>query len=161
MPFTLIDDKLMNEVTAAAQNNSRRRSSYAFHRSNQESLQRLVSVFEPDTYVRPHKHTDGDKVEVFIPLRGKFVLVTFADDGRVAEHVVLEAGETSPWGAEVPPGTWHTIIALAPDTAVYRVGSGPWTEQAHKQYPTWAPQEEDGEAGQAFVARVRQELMLY
>ncbi|MDP3985829.1 MAG: WbuC family cupin fold metalloprotein [Candidatus Veblenbacteria bacterium] len=161
MPFTLIDDKLMNEVTAAAQNSARRRSLYTFHSSNDDKVHRLLNVLEPDSYMRPHKHEDPDKVEVFIPLRGKLALIIFANDGRVSEHVVVQAGEMSPWGVEIPPGTWHMTLALEPDTAIYEVVEGPWDPATHKQYPAWAPAEDDRAAGLAFIARLRQELMLY
>jgi cupin fold WbuC family metalloprotein len=161
MPFILIDDKLMNDVTAAAQNSLRRRSIYTFHANNHDKVHRLLSVIEPDSYIRPHKHEEPDKVEVFIPLRGKLLVVIFADDGRVSEHVILQAGETSPWGVEIPPGTWHMTLALVPDTAVYEVVEGPWDPQTHKKYPAWAPPEEDSAAAQAFIAKIRQELLLY
>ena len=161
MPFTVIDDKLMNDVTAAAQNSSRRRSLYNFHTGNEDKVHRMLNVIEPDSYIQPHKHEDPDKVEVFIPLRGKLLMVIFADDGRIAEHIVIKAGETSPWGVEVPPKTWHMTLALEPDTAVYEVVEGPWDPTSHKKYPTWAPPEDDKEAAKAFIAKIRQELMLY
>lgn len=161
MPFKLIDQALVDEVVRAARNSSRRRSHYTFHDSNADKIHRLVNVLEPDSYVRPHKHEDPNKVEVFIPLTGRLLVVTFADDGRIAEHVVLQAGEMSPWGVEIPPGTWHMTLALEPDTAMYEVVDGPWDPATHKKFPDWAPAEEDKAAGQAFIARIRQELMLY
>lgn len=161
MPFTVIDDKLMNDITAASQNSARRRSIYTFHTSNDDKMHRLLNVIQPDSYSRPHKHDEPDKVEVFIPLRGKMAVVIFAEDGRVAEHVVLQAGETSPWGVEVPPKTWHMTLALEPDTAIYEVVEGPWDPATHKKFPTWAPAENDMAAAQDFIAKIRQELMLY
>ncbi len=160
MQLKLIDDSLVKDVTRAAENSARRRSSYAMHVSNDEKIQRLVSVLETDSYVRPHKHENPDKVEVFIVLQGKLLVVLFAEDGRISEHVVLEFGK-SPWGVEVPPGAWHMTVALEPATALYEVVEGPWQDHSHKKYPTWAPAEEEKEAAQAFIARVRQELMLY
>ncbi|MBI5465830.1 MAG: WbuC family cupin fold metalloprotein [Candidatus Kerfeldbacteria bacterium] len=160
MPLILIDDKLIAEVAASAQNSARRRSLYTFHDNNEAKVHRMVNVMEPDSYVRPHKHENPDKVEVFIVLRGKLAVLVFADDGRVTEHVVLEAGK-SPWGAELPPGTWHSSLALEPDTVVYQVSEGPWNPHTHKAFPAWAPSEDDKEGSQAFIARVRQELMLY
>lgn len=161
MPFTVIDDKLMNDVTAAAQNSSRHRSLYSFHTSNEDKIHRMLNVIEPDSYSRPHKHEDPDKTEVFIPLRGKIAIIIFAEDGRPAEHIVIKGGETSPWGVEVPPKTWHMTLALEPDTAVYEVVEGPWDPSTHKKYPAWAPEENNETAAQDFIARLRQELMLY
>ena len=52
-------------------------------------------------------------------------------------------------------------VALEPDTALFVVVEGPWDPRTHQKFPTWAPTEEEKDAGQAFIARVRQELMLY
>lgn len=161
MPFTVIDDKLMNDVTAAARNSARQRSLYSFHTHNDDKVHRLLNVIQPESYSRPHKHEEPDKVEIFIPLRGKIAVVIFAEDGRPAEHIVIKAGETSPWGVEVPAKTWHMTLALEPDTAIYQVVEGPWEPETHKKFPTWAPPENDKSAAQEFIAKLRQELMLY
>lgn len=160
MQLKTIDDNIVKDVATASVNSSRRRSSYAMHLTSDDKIQRLVSVLEPDSYVRPHKHEDPDKVEVFIVLKGRLLVAVFAQDGRVSEHIVLEAGK-SPWGVEIPPGLWHMTLALEPDTAFYEVVEGPWQEDSHKKYPDWSPAEEDKSGGAEFIAKVRQELMLY
>ncbi len=160
MPFRLINEQLVNEVSVAAQNSKRLRSYYTFHQSDRELTHRLVKAVEPGSYIRPHKHDKPDKSQSFISLRGKFVVVLFAEDGRVAEHVVLEAGK-SPWGVEIPPTEWHTMMALEPGTVVYEVVEGPWDPTTHKTYPTWAPSDDDTVAATAFIGKIRQELMLY
>lgn len=161
MPFTVIDDKLMNDVTAASRNSKRKRSLYSFHASNDDKVHRLLNVMQPESYSRPHKHEEPDKVEIFIPLRGKIAVIIFAEDGRPAEHIVIKAGETSPWAVEVPVKTWHMTLALEPDTAVYQVVEGPWDPATHKKYPVWAPVEENQVEVKEFIAKIRQELMLY
>lgn len=160
MPLKLINEEIVKDVAAAAQNSSRRRSVYTFHDKNDDPVHRMLTVRMTDSYLRPHKHSDPDKVEVFIVLQGKLCVIGFADDGRVNEHVILEAGK-SPWGVEVPAGMWHTTVALEPNTAVYTVVEGPWDPKTHKKFPIWAPEESDKLAGQAFIGKIRQELMLY
>jgi cupin fold WbuC family metalloprotein len=160
MPFRFINEQLINEVSTAAKNSSLQRSYFTFHQSDQELAHRLVKAVEPGSYIRPHKHNKPDKSQTFIVLRGKFVVVLFAEDGRVSEHVVLEAGK-SPWGVEIPPTEWHMMMALETGTVVYEVVEGPWDPTTHKTYPTWAPDENDEPAAQGFIAKIRQELMLY
>lgn len=160
MPIKLIDDALINEVVQSAQNSTRHRSLYSLHERNEDKVHRLIRVLEPDSYVQPHKHESPNRMESFIVLRGKIAMVIFADDGRVSEHVVLEAGK-SPWGVEVPGAVWHTTIALEPDATLFEVLQGPWEPKTHKKLPEWAPTETDQIAGQAFIARIREELMLY
>ena len=160
MPFRLINEAIVRDVAAVAQNSSRRRSLYTFHDKNDDPVHRMLTVRMEDSYLRPHKHSDPDKVEVFIVLQGKLAVIGFADDGRVSEHVVIEAGK-SPWGVEIPPGMWHTTIDLEPETAVYTVVEGPWDPKTHKHFAEWAPEESNREAGLALIGRIRQELMLY
>ncbi len=160
MSLKLINSETIKEVAATAQNSSRRRSIYTYHNDNADKLHRMINVIEPDSYIQPHKHEDPDKTEVFIILQGKLLLAILADDGRVMESVVLEAGK-SPWGVEIPPSTWHITVALEPDTAVYEVLEGPWDPATHKKLAPFAPAETEIEAGQKYIASLRQELMLY
>lgn len=158
MPFRLVDSSAVNEVIASSQNSTRRRAFLPFHDSSETVVQRLLKVIQPASYIRPHKH-ERSKVEIYSVIQGKLVLVAFADDGRIAEHVVLEAGK-SPWFVEVPD-FWHTAVSLESDTVVYEIIEGPWQPANYKEFPAWSPAEEEVEKGQAFIARIREELMLY
>ena len=160
MLLKLINRAIVDDLAGSSQNSSRLRSSLMFHEDAADHLQRMVTVAQPGSYVRPHKHQDPDKVEVFVVLRGKLLVVTFAEDGTLSEHVVLGA-DSGTWGVEVPPATWHMTIPLEPDTAYFEVVEGPWEEHTHKKFPAWAPAEIEADAGQAFVSRIRQELMEY
>ncbi len=160
MPLKPINQAIVDDLVGSSQNSARLRSSLMFHEQAADHVQRMVTVAQPGSYVRPHKHQDPDKVEVFLILKGRLLVVTFADDGRVLEHVVLDVTVGS-WGVEVPPATWHMTLPLEPDTSYYEVVEGPWDEHTHKKFPSWAPEERDGEAAQAFTGRIRQELMLY
>jgi len=160
MPFKIIDEQLVNSVAQTAQNSALKRSLYVMHESNDDKVHRLVSVIEPGSYLRPHRHLDPNKIEIFMILKGKLAVVEFAEDGRPSGHVILEAGK-SPWGVEVPPASWHMSIALEPDTTVFTIVEGPWDPKTHKKFPTWAPLADDTQAVEAFVGKVRQELMLY
>jgi cupin fold WbuC family metalloprotein len=160
MLIKLIDDVLINEVVQSAQNSARHRSLYNLHERNEEKVHRLIRVLEPESYIQPHKHENPYRMESFIILRGKLAVVIFADDGRISEHVVLEACKSS-CGVEVPGTVWHTTIALEPDVTLFEVLQGPWDPKTHKKFPKWAPAETDQTEGQAFIVRVRQELMLY
>ena len=70
-----ISDKLIRQVAAKARNSKRKRLNYNFHKSYNEKVQRLLNVAYPGTYIRPHKHENPDKVEVFIILNGKVKII--------------------------------------------------------------------------------------
>ncbi|MBU1038681.1 WbuC family cupin fold metalloprotein [Patescibacteria group bacterium] len=160
MSFKLLDDNLINEIAAAAQNSARRRSLYTFHQDNDDKIHRLLNVIQPDSYVRPHKHQSPDKVEVMVVLQGKLAMVEFAEDGRPASQIILTA-KVSPYVLEIESNTWHMSIALEADTAVYIVTEGPWQPATHKIMAPWSPEEQDTVAAQKYLAGLRQELMLY
>jgi len=160
MGFKLITEELITTMAAAAKNSSRRRSLYTFHEANTDKVHRLLNIIQPDSYLRPHKHTTPDKVEVVVLLKGELAVVEFAEDGRVMTNIVLSAGQ-APYVLEIEPNTWHTFIALESDTAVYLVTEGPWYPASHKVLADWSPEETDIAGAEKYLAGLRQELMLY
>jgi cupin fold WbuC family metalloprotein len=41
---------------------------YNFHESLDDPINRLINAMEPETYLRPHRHKNPDKNEVFLLL---------------------------------------------------------------------------------------------
>src|SRR5207253_3168795 len=87
-------------------------------------------------------------------LRGSLLVVRFSEVGESSEGVVVSA-DGPVKGIEVPPGAWHTVVALEPGTIVFEVNSGPYNPDTHKEFALWAPSEEDKEAGLAYIAGLR------
>ena len=88
-----------------------------FHKHDGEALHRMFNAVQPGSYLRPHRHIDPPKAEVFIVLRGALALFVFEDDGRIREQVRLAAGSDR-FGVDLAPGLFHSFIALEPDTWV-------------------------------------------
>lgn len=149
-----ISESLFRKVINQARKSPRRRKNYNFHQYK-DRVQRIINVLEPDTYVRPHKHEKPDKVEVFIALRGKGLFVTFTDKGKIKNYTVISS-QGPIWGVEIPPRTWHALIALSKDSVFYEVIEGPYKESTHKKFPSWAP--EDGEGGREYNRTIRKNL---
>jgi cupin fold WbuC family metalloprotein len=139
-----IEDHLLDRLVAAAKASPRRRRNHDFHRW-EEPVQRLLNALEPDTYIRPHRHQNPDKVEVFLCLRGRVAVLTFDEEGRLAETCVLSPGGPA-HGAEVPPRTWHALVALEPGSAIFEVKEGPYDPATDKEFASWAPAEGTPEA---------------
>jgi cupin fold WbuC family metalloprotein len=53
--------------------------------------------------------------------------------------------------ADVRPPTWHTYIALEPDTWIFEVKLGPFDPATDKEWPPWAPVEGTPEADDYLV----------
>lgn len=138
----VINSSLLEEVTSQARISARLRKNYNFHPTLDDILQRMLNALEPETYCQPHKHENPDKVEAFILLTGKLLVVEFDDAGTVKQYVVL-SHELGSFGAEIPARVWHCIIALEPGTVVYEVKNGPYSPINDKNFASWAPKEGD------------------
>lgn len=139
-----IDKPLLDQVSLSARQSARKRMNYNFHKDYSDTLQRLLNAIEPGSYLRPHKHENPDKREVFTVLRGKVLVVEFDPEGNIVDHMILEPSAGS-FGAEIPEKTFHCILALEPGTVVYEIKDGPYSPIDDKNFATWAPWEgEDG-----------------
>lgn len=151
----VLDDALMDRVRDMARESDRRRAVHRFHELA-EPVQRMINAIEPDSYVRPHKHENPDKVEAFLALRGKAAVISFTEDGSVRGGVVI-AARGGPRGVEIPPRTYHMVISLEAGTVLFEIGQGPYDAGTHKKWPSWAPPEGTPE-GAAFLADLRAKL---
>ena len=111
----------------------------------EDPVHRLLNAVEPGTYVRPHRHSHPPRSETLVALAGKVGLILFDAEGRILGRRVLEdGGETL--GADLPPETWHTVLALAPGTVFFETKAGPYTPPAGDDLAAWAPAEGSPEA---------------
>lgn len=116
------------------------------HQSYEDPCQRFLNAIGMDSYIRPHRHSLDPKTETLVAVRGTFALVIFDDDGAVQEMVRFgteKYGEVEGLsvGVDLPPGTWHTIIALVPDAVLLELKAGPFDSTAAKEPAPWAPEE--------------------
>jgi len=158
MGIIKIGEELLTEMSKKAKASPRLRTNYNFHQSYDAALQRMLNAAEPGTYIRPHKHEDPDKTEVFIILKGRVVIVEFDEKGRIVDHIIL-AVQKGAKAVEIPPRVWHTFIALEPDSVLYEVKEGPYDKISDKNFAGWAPEEGQEETG-AFNKKILKELKI-
>ena len=139
----LIDDRLLDDLTAKAAASPRKRAHLNLHPALEDPVQRLCVAIEPGTYIRPHRHTDPVTWEVFIMLRGSAVFLIFDDAGTVREwKEIAAAGPVR--GVEIPGGAWHAIASLETGTIFLEVKQGPYAAPvAGSSAADWAPAEGD------------------
>lgn len=140
-----INKELLEGVSQKAKTALRKRMNYNFHKEMSEPLHRMINALEPDTYVRPHKHENPDKLESFVILTGKVVVITFDEVGNIIQSSIL-SHESGKYGVEIAPRVFHTIISLASGTTVYEGKTGPYTPVDDKDFASWAPVEGSPEA---------------
>jgi cupin fold WbuC family metalloprotein len=137
-----IDRASIGHLVAKARLSKRGRLNLNFHPHDSDPLQRLLNAIEPGSYIQPHKHQDPDKTEAFIILQGRLAVVVFDDAGQITGHIILDPSDGT-FGVEIPPRTWHMILALTTGTVVYEVKNGPYNPADDKKFAEWAPAETD------------------
>lgn len=135
-----IDNSLLDHVSQLAKVSPRGRMNYNFHKTYEDTLQRLLNAIEPYSYIQPHRHENPDKREVFTVLRGRLLVVEFDKDGNITDHCIIAPAEGS-FGAEIPERIFHSIFSMEPGTIVYEIKDGPYSPIDDKNFAPWAPKE--------------------
>jgi cupin fold WbuC family metalloprotein len=139
-----ITTKELEELQRQSKQSPRKRMNFNFHEYAGDTLQRMLHALQPGTYIQPHKHENPDKREVFIILTGRAALIEYDNTGRAIDHILLDAKEGN-FAVEIPPSTWHSLIALEEDSVVYEIKDGPYSPADDKNFAAWAPREGDKE----------------
>ncbi len=119
----VIDDKILDDLSAQAKASPRLRMNLNFHESLEDKCHRFLNAVEPGADIPIHRHPEKD--ESFIVLRGKIKVTTYSDDGSIIESVVLNPSECR-YGANVEKNVWHTVEALAPNSVIFECKEGPY-----------------------------------
>lgn len=118
----VIDQQLLDEVSASAKASPRLRMNLNFHQSLDEKCHRFLNALEPGTVVPVHHHPTKD--ETFIVIRGRVKVITYNGDGEVVESVVLCPEEGS-YGVNIPRNVWHTLECLE-SAVLFECKEGPF-----------------------------------
>ncbi len=153
----IIDDELLNATSGRAKENGRLRMNHNLHELS-DNVQRMLNAVEPNSYIRPHRHVDPPKVELFLALRGAGACFLFDDTGNVTESSVFGDG-THNHGVEIASGQWHTVMALRPGTVFFEVKDGPYVETLDKDFAPWSPDPADKEAAAAYLQGLRRKAL--
>jgi cupin fold WbuC family metalloprotein len=149
--ITLIDSALLDAVCAEAAASPRRRKNRNFHPRDDHPAHRLLNAMQPDSYIPPHRHLDPDKDETFVVLRGALGVLLFNDAGEVVRTARVGAGGSA-LGVDIAHGTWHTAVALEPDTVFLEAKAGPYLPFSEAERASWAPAENTPEVAPYLAA---------
>ncbi len=149
----LLTTELLRQVSEQAISSPRLRKNHNLHPSDDSRCHRLLNAIEPASYIRPHRHLDPEKDEAFILMSGRLGIVTFSDNGTVAETVTLSR-DNGNLGADVPAGVFHTALSLEPGTVFYEAKAGPYLALSEAEKAPWAPADDDPAAAD-YLERLR------
>ena len=119
----IINESLLNGVSAQAKASPRLRMNYNFHQSLDDKCHRMLNAVEPGTDIPIHRHPTKD--ESFVVLRGKVRSTTYNDDDSVIESVVLSQ-EDGLYGVDIPKGVWHKLESLESGSVIFECKEGPF-----------------------------------
>lgn len=120
-----ITDTLLATLSQQAQQSPRRRANHNLHEELSDPIQRLAIAMEPDTVVLPHRHPHT--WELLFPLRGRFLVLHFDEEGTVNARSVL--GEDCRL-LENHAGAWHAVLSLDQGGVIFEVKHGPYAPLA-------------------------------
>ena len=119
----IIDDQLLDNVAAKAEESPRLRMNYNLHDSLEAKAQRLINVLLPGSPLPIHRHRHT--AETYVILRGKMFVVFYNDMGDQTERYLLDPTQGN-YGVQIPAGQWHGIEVIEP-SAIFEVKDGPYT----------------------------------
>ena len=119
----IIDNILIDKVSAEAEESPRLRMNFNLHESLDAKAQRLINVLLPGTVLPIHRHRHT--AETYVLLRGKMFVVFYDDMGAQIERYLLDPAIGN-YGVHIPIGQWHGIEVIEP-SAIFEVKDGPYT----------------------------------
>ena len=117
----VIDNKILDELSAQAKANPRLRQSMDLRNSPEDQSQRMLNALEPGTVMPIHRHQKTS--ESVVILRGKIEWIFYDNDGNETERVTLDAnGE--PRMLNVEKDRWHSLECLESGSVLYECKDG-------------------------------------
>lgn len=118
----LINQSLLDAIIDQAKSSPRLRMNYNLHIDLNDKCQRLLNALEPGTVMPIHHHKVA---EVYILLQGRLRVMSYNDDGKEIESVILDSHEGN-YGIQIPPNTWHSLEVLESGSVIFEVKEGPY-----------------------------------
>ena len=135
--------KIMNgdfftELKKKAVEAPRKRANFNLHKSLEDDIHKLFVAAEPETYIRPHRHSRKDAAELLIILKGTADVLIFENDGTLKERIAIsESGETK--AIEIDENVFHGFIPHAGGSVILEVKKGPYVPTPENDFVSWAP----------------------
>ena len=117
----IIDQKLLDELSAQAKANPRLRQTYDLRTTPEDNSQRILNAVEPGTVLPIHRHRGS--TETIVCLRGKVVQHYYNDNGEKIASYEL-APNTAQIAMSVPVGQWHALDSLEDGTVILECKDG-------------------------------------
>lgn len=120
----VIDNKVLDELTAQAKASPRLRMNYDLRNSAEDKSQRMLNAIEPGTVMPIHRHHASS--ETVVILRGKIEWVFYDDEGNETERVLLDASGW-PRMLNVERDRWHSLVCKESGSVLFECKDGAYS----------------------------------
>ena len=115
----IIDEKVLDELTAQAKANPRLRQSLDLRNSPEDNSQRMLNALEPGTVMPIHRHKGSS--ETCVCIRGHFEEYFYDENGVITDTIDMLPGGTV---LNIEKGQWHSLRCLESGTVLLESKDG-------------------------------------
>ena len=117
----VIDQTLLDSLSAQAKANPRLRQSYDLRTTPDDKSQRMLNALEPGTIMPIHRHRNTS--ETMVMVRGKLIERFYDDNGTITDEFVMEpCGQYAM--VQIEAGQWHSLEVLEEGTVIFEAKDG-------------------------------------
>lgn len=117
----VIDNKVLDELTARAKASPRLRQNFDLRNTPEDQSQRMLNALEPGTIMPIHRHRTSS--ETVTCVRGHFVEHFYDENGTVTDTFDMVPGGLV---INVPKGQWHNLESMESGTILLEAKNGKW-----------------------------------
>ena len=117
----IIDQQILDSLTAQAQASPRLRMNFDLRNSPADGSQRMLNAIEPGTVMPIHRHRTSS--ETVVCIRGHFEEYFYDGEGRLTDTIDMVPGGVV---LSIPLGQWHSLRSLESGTVLLEVKDGAW-----------------------------------
>ena len=137
MNLEQISEEELKELFAKSNESPKKRAIKTFHEDSYKGSQVCLNVIQPESYIRPHFRYQDESI---IHHSGKLFSICFDENGGLIKKNDLN--QISPY-LFLPKQTYHTIVALEPNSAIWVIIQGPHNPNEFRKDLEIAPREND------------------
>ena len=119
----IIDEKILNELSAQAKANPRLHQSLDLRTSQDDNSQRMLNALEPGTIMPIHRHRNTSETMVLV--RGKLIERFYDNNGNITDEFVMEPCGQYPM-VQIEKGQWHSLEVLEEGSVIFEAKDGPY-----------------------------------
>ena len=121
----IIDQKLLDDLSAQAKANPRLRQSYDLRTTPDDNSQRMLNALEPGTELPIHRHRHSS--ETMVVIRGSVTELFYNDEGTLTDAITVApihnpSNLSNPQSVpmiQIEKGQWHSLKCNEPDTIIF------------------------------------------